>query len=289
MMNAQEQGNLLTTLKEFRRTHPVNRVMHCGKTYEYLVGGRGEKAMLLLPGGLALGEPFFLHILDLEQEYKLIALSYPDVSSFDELAKGVNCIVEAEDVHRYIVVGQSAGGVLAQVLLRKYPAKIDRAVLAHTTAVTSETSQVEIQERVTQLRKRLRLMQRMPFFITKWLSTRGILGIVETVRQDEQYFWKPYFAELVRSRTKKQGIAMMQMLIDFAENYRFTAHDLRGWAGKIMVIDSDADTSIPQIERENVRKLYPGARVHTFQDLGHLAILSERSRYLTLIREFLSS
>jgi pimeloyl-ACP methyl ester carboxylesterase len=211
------------------------------------------------------------------------------VARFDELAEGVNRIAEAENLQRFAVVGQSAGGVLAQVLLRKYPAKIDRAVFAHTTAVTSETSPVEVQKRVAQLQKRLRLMQWMPFPITKRLSTRGVLGIVETMSQDEFYFWKPYFTSLVHSRTKSQGIAMMQMLIDFAENYRFTAQDLDGWAGKIMVLDSDADAAIPQMERENVRKLYPGARMHTFQDLGHLAILSERRRYLTLIREFLSS
>ena len=280
---AQDLG---ATLEAFRKTHPVKRAMWNGKPYTYLVSGEGERAIFLLPGGLGIGEPFFLHMLDLE-EFKVIAPSYPDVTSLDELATGMHHIAEVEDTMRYSVVGQSAGGLVAQVLVRKFPQHLEKVVLSHTSTVTIDTSEVEIAARVAGMKKRLRLLRLVPFFIIKRKLMNSIDAIVETMRPDELYFWKGYFEYVFGMRTKRDQIAMTNMLIDFATHYRFAPSDLDGWPGKIMILDSDSDASIPRSERERVRKLYSSAEIHTLEGLGHLAILSERETYLRLIRAFL--
>ena len=54
-------------------------------------------------------------ILDLEQDLRVIAPSYPDVTSLHELATGIDDIAKYEGVESYSVLGQSAGGIVAQV------------------------------------------------------------------------------------------------------------------------------------------------------------------------------
>lgn len=279
--------DLWNTLDVFRKNHPAKSVMWNEKPYTYVVGGEGGRVIFLLPGGLGIGEPFFLHVLELEKEFKVIAPSYPDVASLDELAAGMQHIAVIEGAACYSVVGQSAGGLVAQILMRKFPDHVDKVVLAHTSTATVDMSEVEIAARVAGMKKRLRLLQLVPFFIIKRQLMRSINTIVETIHSEELYFWKGYFEYIFSIRTKREQVAMTKMLIDFATHYRFTPSDLNGWPGKVMILDSDSDTSIPQLEREAVRRCYSSAEIHTLEGLGHLALLSERETYLHLIREFL--
>lgn len=279
--------DLYNELSTFRETHPVKTVTYQKKPYRYLAGGESGPTVFLLPGGLGIGEPFFLHVLDLEPDCRVIAPSYPDVSSLEDLAAGMHHIAQAEGADRYSLVGQSAGGLVAQVMVRRFPEQVDKVMLSHTSTVTTDTDEAEIAERVAGMNKRLRMLRLIPFFVVKRQLMNSIDHIVETMRPDELYFWKGYFEYVFEQRTKRDQMAMMRTLIDFASNYRFSLHDLDDWPGEIMILDSDADASIPDAERKQVRRLYPRAQLHTLEDAGHLAIVSERETYLRLMRGFL--
>lgn len=53
-----------------------------------------KQALLLLGDGLAVGEASFRRILELEDQYRLIAPTYPPVGSMDELIDGLVAILD---------------------------------------------------------------------------------------------------------------------------------------------------------------------------------------------------
>ncbi|MBN1305685.1 MAG: alpha/beta hydrolase [Anaerolineales bacterium] len=280
-------GDLFSMLDTFRQTHTTREITWQGTQYPYLIGGKGKPGLFLLPGGLGIGEPFFPYFLELEEQFTVIAPSYPAVSDLDEMAAGLDQMAREEGAIPYSLVGQSAGGLFAQILVRRYPQHVNSVVLSHTTTVTKDFSQEVIAARIAGMKKRLRLLQLIPYCFVKRSLMNSISKIVETLRPDELAFWTVYFEYIFGLRTKQNQIAMLKLLINFASHYRFSPNDLEKWPGKIMIIDSDSDASIPENERQAVRALYPSATLHTLEGVGHLAILSERETYLKLIRAFL--
>jgi hypothetical protein len=57
--------DLRQRLEAFRRTHPYKEIQAAGKTWRYIVGGQGERALLILPGSLV---PEFTRLFDPERE-----------------------------------------------------------------------------------------------------------------------------------------------------------------------------------------------------------------------------
>src|SRR2546430_17005813 len=64
-------------LKEFRLTHPYKQLLIGDTKWEYISCGQGEQTLLLLPGALSVGESTFPLIAAFENEFRIIAPSYP--------------------------------------------------------------------------------------------------------------------------------------------------------------------------------------------------------------------
>ena len=107
-------------LKEFRFTHNYKHLFVDGGEWEYISCGRGEQTLLLLPGGLSVGESTFPLITDFEKEYRIIAPSYALSLTMTGLCDGIAHILETENVNQAHVLGGSYGGLVAQYFVRKH-------------------------------------------------------------------------------------------------------------------------------------------------------------------------
>jgi len=88
--------------------------------------------------------------------------------------------------------------------------------------------------------------------------------------------------------TKKELSSIDKCMIDFAENYKFTRNDLADWPGKILIFESDKDTALQPSEKNAVKKLYPQAQVHRFKGSGHLSLIINPEKSISIVRSFLS-
>ena len=57
----------------------------------------------------------------LQDEYRVISVTYPAVDSLEEMEQAVMAILEAEGVEHFYVVGSSLGGYFAQYLVARHP------------------------------------------------------------------------------------------------------------------------------------------------------------------------
>jgi pimeloyl-ACP methyl ester carboxylesterase len=271
-------------LKEFRHRHPSKHLAVGDAQWQYISCGRGEQALLLLPGALSVGESTFPLIKAFENEYRIIAPSYTLSVTMAGLCEGIAHILEAEAVEEAHVCGGSYGGLVAQYFVRRYPAKVRSLILSHTFVLTQKYA------KPAWLAGKL-----FPKFPRSWFIPllkarldKMLLSTLRAANHPEAEFWRAYLDEAIASDLLKEVfIHQNKCLLDLARQPQFTHDDLHEWHGKILIIESDDDPAIPARARMLLRSTYPQSQVHTFKDAGHASSILKREEVVSIIRTFL--
>jgi pimeloyl-ACP methyl ester carboxylesterase len=268
-------------LREFRAAHPPRHVIVGGVRWDYLVGGEGEEALMILPGGAMVGEAGFTRVPAFEDSYRIIAPSYAPVPSAAQLLDGLSGILDAEGVRAAHVLGPSYGGLVAQCFVRRHPGRVRSLMLANTLVPPRG---------MLWLAKILLAL--LPLVPTGWLRVlrerslgRAFSG-VRSVPPEDQAFWRDYQHGLISRLTKAELQDMYRLGIDLAGSLRCTPEDLANWAGRVLILESDEDLLTPE-RRAELRRCYPRADVHTFRGAGHTPWMSHKKEYLSVIEGFL--
>lgn len=270
-------------LRRFRATHPQKQLAVGSRRWRYTSSGRrgaGEECLVFLAGGLQVAEPFFRLILALEDEYRVIAPTYPPVRSIEEWVEGLRAILDQEGVSRADLVGTSLGGMLAQCFVRRYPQRVSKLVLGDTTVPDpSYGRKLKLVSRVVTL---------LPMPLLKLLALRSFSGGLSAVPESDRAFWQAYFREYTAHRWTRARInTQYNCITDFAFNYTFKPDDLGDWSGKILIIESQDDQAINPALQAALRAAYPQAQVYTFSGGGHVLVITRQHEYLSVLRDFL--
>jgi pimeloyl-ACP methyl ester carboxylesterase len=273
-------------LKRFRSTHEYKHITLNGTVWKYISGGQGKEALLLLTGGTGIGEAMEFVFAPLEAKYQMVSPTYPLVTTMEELADGIVRILETEGIDRFNILGQSFGGILAQVIVHKYPDKVNKLILSHTTTTSPPVDQAIKAESLKRIEKKEKVLSFLPFrifsLIAKWKISKLIPADIE-----EKEFWDAYFHEMLSNMKKGVLASLSKCMIDFGQNYTFSRDDLANWPGKILILESDNDPFFHLSERKALKELYPKAQVHLFHGTGHLTVIVNQEEFLSIIRSFL--
>jgi pimeloyl-ACP methyl ester carboxylesterase len=240
----------------------------------------------LLTGGTGIGEAMEFIFAPLEAKYQMVSPTYPPVTTIGELTDGIVKILETEGIDRINILGQSFGGILAQVIAHKYPDKVNKLILSHTTTTSPPCDQAIMFEKLKKIEKKEKVLSFLPFWIFRLIAKWKISRLIPR-NMEEKEFWDAYFHEIL-SNIKKEALASLnRCMIDFGQNYTFSRDDLANWPGKILILESDNDPFFHPSEKKALKELYPKAQVHTFHGTGHLTLIVNREEFLSIIRNFL--
>ncbi len=273
-------------LKEFRLTHPYKQLIVGDTKWEYISCGQGEQTLLLLPGALSVGESTFPLITAFENDYRIIAPSYALSLTMKGLCRGLAHILETEALNQAHVLGGSYGGLVAQYFVRQYPAKARSLILSHTFVLTPKYAKP-----LWLVGKLFPAFPRSLFVpILKLRLNRMLLSTLRAAKHPEAEFWRAYLNEAIASDLMKEVfIHQNNCLLDLAHQPQFAPDDLKGWQGKVLIIESDDDPAIPARDRALLRSTYPKAQVHTFRDAGHASSILKREEVVSIIGSFLQN
>ena len=271
-------------LKDFRLTHPYEQVTIGDTKWEYISCGQGEQTLLLLPGALSVGESLFPFIEAFENEYRIIAPSYALSLTMTGLCRGLAHILESEGLNQVHVFGGSYGGLVAQYFARQFPNQTRDLILSHTFVLTPK------------LAKPLWIAGKLfPAFPQKLFApilrlrlNKMLVSTLRAAHHPETEFWRAYLNEAIASNLLKEVfIHQNKCLLELARQPQFTPDDLKGWPGKVLIIESEDDPAITARDRASLRSTYPNAQVHTFRDAGHASSILKREEVFSIIRSFL--
>lgn len=272
--------DLSRRLESFRRTHPYKEIQAAGRRWRYVVGGQGERSLLLLPGGTLVPDTYFILLESLEHDYRVIVPAYAAVPTMAELVTGAAAILDSEGIERVDVMGSSFGGYVAQCFVRSCPDRVDRLILA-VTGVRHFVS------RATPLYLLAQLMKVLPAGAVRFMMWR-LWSTLVTTSPEQQAFWLGLLKEILTTQLSKANlVSVTEEIYDFAAHYHFSSGDLAAWHGKILILESDQDKAFSPAIRAETRAVYPQAHVHTFHNTGHTAIMTDTDEFIGAIHEFL--
>jgi len=197
-------------------------VQVAGKTWRYVVGGQGERTLLLLPGSLV-PDLFFVPIEALEYECHVIVPAYAAVPTMAELVTGVAAILDAEGMGRVDVIGSSFGGYVAQCFVRAHPARVDRLILA-------ETGVRHFVSWAPSISLLARLLRVLPARLVRFLMWR-LWSTLFTPPISQRAFWRELMHEILTTQlTKANSLSETEVIADFSAHYHFGIGDLAACA-----------------------------------------------------------
>lgn len=83
--------------------------------------------------------------------------------------------------------------------------------------------------------------------------------------------------------SKAQFVARYHCVVE-----RFVTADPRTLRIPLLIIESDNDSLVEPILRDQLKATYPRATVHTLHQIGHFPYLNEAERYTQLVEAFLA-
>ncbi|WP_280395825.1 alpha/beta fold hydrolase [Nocardia brasiliensis] len=245
--------------------------------WHYYAGGAGDP-VLLLTGGAGIGIGWLDVAHALTPRFRTIAPDYPSgITSCAELVDGLVALLDAEAIERAHVVGQSAGGMFAELLSRRVPERVRSLTLSSTGLYGPED--------VDRLRARIEVT-----LATPWPETRA--AIQSALRatwkdSDEAEFW---IDQVLRASDVHGSVGSANsygLLLELAEQVDDL---LRGpaWSGPTLILRADDDPLITSTHTDRLRELHPGSEYRTFTEGGHSLAISRTADYIALVTEFLS-
>ncbi len=271
----------LANLHRFRQAHPYRRETVQGISWEYIASGQGHDAVLLLGGGLSVGESAFRTVNRLEPHYRVVSPSYPAAGRMAAVTDGLAGILDKEGIAQTHVYGHSLGAAVAHAFIRRHPARVDRLALSGF-GIYSE-------RHTRQMKHAVLLLSLLPVGVTHAIYIRKFRRLLADVDAGTRAFVLAHVQDLFATRLDKAALmGQFKLLTDLLDNAGINrAYQPIERPGRVLIIEAEDDSGFTAEEQTVLKALYPGAKVHVFASGGHLAGITRQDEYETVLDGFL--
>ena len=127
-------------MNRFRRDYPLRtaRIDGFDFPYRYYRNPDAKETLVLLTGGVGFSDLFYLHFVRFAREFSVLTFDYhaqyPTIGAFTDAAAR---LMEQLGITGWLV-GQSMGGIVAQVFAQRHPEAVEGLVLSNTCPLTGD-------------------------------------------------------------------------------------------------------------------------------------------------------
>jgi pimeloyl-ACP methyl ester carboxylesterase len=269
---------LPTGFAAFVRRHPARRVDVDGEAWSVIDTGGAGQAVLVVPGGAGQAEAEFQAIAALEDTFRIVCPTYPLVESMDELVDGLVRLLDELHIDRVHVWGNSFGGMVAQVLVRRAPQRVPTLSLGRTTAPDPRAARrSRVQRRVTET---------LPSGLVRRLSRLAFARRLRDLDPAERTFWEGFLESEFLPYAKDRMVALAALAADFTAR-ALSADDLQDWQGRVLLLGAPDDRLYgPQLAK--LEQLYPTAQRVDLEGGGHVSDHTRIAVEAKLVQRFIN-
>ena len=112
--------------------HPEQRLEVNGRSWGAISLGNSGPALVLLPGTLGRADIFWNQMDALQNQARILALSYPETGGVTEWTQDICVLMQSYSMASATVLGSSLGGYVAQYLAATHPEIVDNLIAANT-------------------------------------------------------------------------------------------------------------------------------------------------------------
>jgi pimeloyl-ACP methyl ester carboxylesterase len=279
-------------LLAFRERCPSSYSEYGGRLYRTwdLNQGADGVPMVFLPSGLAHGEMWFPYMLELARYGRCIAFSYAEDEEPKALAQAYLEILSGMGVDRFVLIAQSVGGLVAQVIAAQAPQRVAGLLLALSGCPGEALSAAQSQHWINRRKMARRL---------RWsrFSSGERLGLADNMfealcpeeYQEAQTFWMGYIEEVFDAYMYKAQYAAINSALVPAiyEQFEFTAKDFQS-ISQVCIFESQGDKTFGEQERAVLRGVFPQAQVHDVGPHGQFTLMLHEGVCLPMVEKFIA-
>ena len=252
-----------------------------------------DVTLVFLAGGSGLADGVFLLCSSFISNYSLLTFNYP--LGFNTNAKLADALAELLcqlDAHNVYLVGQSYGGLFAQVMAKRHPRLLKGLILSGTCSMYNDLTYNGITNMVKfinpkKLKKNLMIDKFIP---TKFLIPFLKLAFKKVAPNKEIEHMLASIADILKgSITKKYWYHMDLLIGDLMNEYgTHKPEDFESFYNEVIIIFSEEDTIFSDELKDALIRLMPHPTVIRNMEGGHLALLINPEEYTNKIASFIS-
>lgn len=279
-------------LETYERTYPWREMEIEGKPFRYRISerrkenDRPEKTIVLLTGAVGLSDLMYKLFDELSEDFSVIIFDYPeDLPTADELCRALDALLKKLD-RRVYLVGQSLGGLLAQIMAAHDPDQIEGLILINTGTLAlmmGPQAWEDMTELTVLTRQAETLMRALPFDLTKNILA-GVIGL-KSGNQDPRI---KEFTNVLRDKlTRSYAFHMMELLLSTEDEFGLRASEFERYRGRVLLILSGDDHTFSRACQAALIASMPDAEVRTDLLGGHMALFKSPEKMARVIRDFI--
>lgn len=277
--------------ERFTKTFPLKTKRINGLTFNYRLGGNGEKAIALLVGGLGISDAFYNIFTGLAESFTVLTFDYPaETCRNSVLADGIIEFIRALGLNKVFLIGQSYGGLLAQVIAKRHPENVAGLVLSNTGCLDAEMSE-EAKRPMLQMRESLKksiLVSRLlPVFLLRGKLLKMMDKHLQRCTPDEKQYLIDLYKFMFSKLTNRHERNMCSLMIDLENEIDIRKSDYEYLEKKVLLLLSEDDQTFGDLIKQALIEMMPNPVVNTGISGGHLALLLKTDLYVRTVTDFI--
>lgn len=280
---------------EYDKKVPKQRVRLKGGDFEYRYYKNShvekEITLVLLAGGSGLGEGMFYMFDDFKEKYSIITFNYPmDFKSNAALADAIAELLKHTGAENIYLVGQSYGGLIAQITARRHPEIIKGMILSGTCSLSGDINFEGMRNMVEMIHpqkveKNIKKDKRIPIFLLVPLFKLFAGKVVKDKKIAQDFAGTIDICK--KDLTNEYFVHMDMLLGDLATEFgSHKKEDFEKFRKEVLIFFSDEDKIFCDNLKEALVKLMPDPVVRKLEG-GHLAMAVDARKYVEEIDKFL--
>lgn len=284
----------MISLEQFYQKYPQQTLqLSTGKmfTYRYYQNPDSKATVVLLTGGIGLSDLFYLHFEKFAEKFSVLTFDYQiQFNDNTEFAQAVAELLK-ELKEKVWLVGQSLGGIVAQIIARNYPEIVEGLVLSNTCSLSQNMSNEAydyLMKMIASQEKSKKLLSFIPFSLYKRLIKWAVMKKkTDGLTEQEKSLMEGLCDAMLQLLTKSYEYHMIDFLIDARNHFGMVADDFGKWENKVLLILSEDDTTFNQACKDALIDVMPNPKVITDIRGGHLALLVKLDKYADVVSDFI--
>jgi len=251
-----------------------------------------DVTIVVLAGGTGLADGFYPLALSLAEKMSFVNVTYPlSCKDNDSTADTLVSLLEEIGARHVYLLGQSFGGLIAQVMAVRHPDVIEGLILSSTASFSTDLDYPGMAYVVGMVsEKKERKNRIIDHLIPKKLMVKAMKLVFRKHIEDKATAGKVGdMLEILKDEMTSRSLEHMDVLMgDLRHHFgRYTKDDFAFLGKRVLILSPGDDKIFPKNVREALIKVYPEATVHSDLKGGHLALLTRSDEVLGIITDFL--
>ncbi|MCF6241575.1 MAG: alpha/beta fold hydrolase [Bacteroidales bacterium] len=263
------------SLSNFYKKEPKTIVVDNIKWTYFATDDSQKKTILFLHGMGGAYDLWWQQVDFFNKNYNIITYTLPaEIDNLDDVVTGIKAILKKENVNKFTAVGTSMGGYITQYLLKKMPERLDKVVFGNTFPPNDLL--------LKQNKTKSKVIPYLPEIVIGYFREKSLKNKLLPAAHNDTLL-SCFLRSLPFS--KKSFINRFYVVIDYftinPSNYKYKRVPK-------LILESNNDPLIPPKLRQEIKELYPDAKVYTFNNEGHFPYINAADEYNKVIKDFIT-